>query len=789
MAYLAHIKCDDKGNVIEQTVKEHCINTAKYASESLETVGLKNTAYLIGLLHDAGKCKEEFQNYMIHNVGSRGSVNHTFAGLRMILEHFHNSEDNNFVNSEIIAYAIGSHHGLFDCVDYYGNSGFKHRMDKKDIHYNESKDNYLKEVADWNEIEKYYELASGELNSLYKKIEDFYIRNETEYYSDADEQVFYLSMLERMLVSSVIEGDRRDTAEFYDDGIKKKIVHKNIDWNNCLNNVESKLANLKSDSDINKARSEFSNLCKEFSFNKTGVYRLNLPTGSGKTLSSLRFALSHALNNNKKRIFFINPLLSILEQNAEVIKKFIGDTSIVLEHHSDSIDCSNNLNELNLKELAIENWDYPIVITTLVQFLYTLFSSKTSSIRRFNALIDAVIVIDEVQTVPNNMLSLFNLTVNFLSKMCNTTFVLCSATQPCLESVEHSLIYDEPIDIVPYDEKMWKLFDRTKIVDNGSLTMDEIIFLSKEIYDDSNNLLIICNKRKEASKIFEELNETYENVYHISASMCTKHRKDILNEVKEKLYLGSKIICISTQVIEAGVDISFDRVIRFVAGMDSIVQAAGRCNRNGEKEYGVVHIVECCDENLSKLKEIQDGKDTTIKLLNCYENSKEDFDYNLMSDASINWYYKKLFDLQRKQVGYHDFYVKEYGSTIYKMLTGNTDFVGNNNYEHYLCSAMKTAGENFNVFDTDTYGVVVEYDDYSKNMIEELKNNEENIDLVYLKDWLKRMRPYTVSVYSYQKDRLSEAIYDIDGISILNSSYYDNNIGINFDKDSDFLEV
>ena len=792
MAYLAHIKYDDNGNVIEQTLKDHCVQTAKYTGKCLENIGLQNTGYLIGLLHDAGKCKDEFQNYMINNVGARGSVNHTFAGVKMILEHFHNSIDNNNVNSEMIAYAIGSHHGLFDCVDYDGKSGFAYRVDKKEIFYEESKNNFLKEICDWREIERYFKLSSDELNLLYEKIEALYYKNKKQKTENSDqfELLFYLSLLQRMLVSSVIEGDRRDPAEFFGEEYKNIDLLNNINWQECLLNVETELSKFdSSNSEINIARAKFSDLCKQFSFNKTGVYRLNLPTGSGKTLSSLRFALSHLINNDKKRIFFINPLLSILEQNAEIIKKFVGSTSIVLEHHSDSMDLDNDANELNIKELAIENWDYPIIITTLVQFLNTLFSGKTTSIRRFNSLIDSVIVIDEVQTVPNNMLSLFNLAVNFLSKICNATFVLCSATQPCLENVQHSLIYDNPIDIVPYDKELWEIFDRTIIKDDGSLTMNEIIALSKNIYDESENLLIICNKRQEARRIFSELDAEYDCVYHLSASMCMKHRKDILYEVKDKLKRGIKIVCVSTQVIEAGVDISFDTVIRFTAGMDSVVQAAGRCNRNREKTCGEVHIVECCDEKLSMLKEIQYGKDITIKLLNYYENNCELLKNNLMSDKSIEWYYSKLFETQNSMIGYHDYFIKHYNSSVYKMLSGNIDFKTNCNYEYYLSNAMKTAGDNFTVFDNETHSLVVEYNEESKAMIDELKNNENILDPVYLKKWMKKIKPYTVSIYSYQKDKLSEAIYDVCGISILNLNYYDKNIGINFEKDNNFLEV
>ena len=790
MTYLAHIKEDGKGGVIEQTVKEHCVNVANYTSNCLDGVGLNNTGYLIGLLHDAGKCKEEFQQYIINNVGVRGSVNHTFAGTRMILDLFHNQIENNDVNSEMIAYAIGAHHGFFDCVDCKGRSGFEHRVKKSDIFFEESRDNFLSSVCGSQEINKYFELSSCELNSIYDKIQILFDNNNSnKNYPDESELNFYLSLLQRLLTSSVIEGDRRDTAEFYNDDIKIKRKNINIEWDKYLSNVEDKISNFNSNgNEINKARALFSDKCKEFSFNKTGVYRLNLPTGAGKTLSSLRFALSHLLENNKKRILFINPLLSILEQNALVIKEFLGDPTIVLEHHSDSLDINNEHNELNMKELAVENWDYPVIITTLVQLLNTIFSGKTSSIRRFNALVDSIVIIDEVQTVPNNMLGIFNLAINFLSNICNTTFVLCSATQPCLENTKHSLLYTNPIDIVPYKKEIWEIFERTSLKDEGRLTMDEIIKLSKEVYQNSDNLLIVCNKRSEANLIFREISLEFDNCYHLSASMCTKHRRDVLKKVKNELKNGVKVVCVSTQVIEAGVDISFDRVIRFVAGMDSIVQSAGRCNRNKEKKLGFVHIVNCCDENLMNLREIQYGKDTTTKLLYRFSNDKKSFDNDLMSDKSIKWYYRELFYSQNEIKGYHDYYIKKYETSIYEMLSENLRFTSSTDSDYYLQSALKTAGEEFTVFDKETHNVVVDYDGESERLIKDLIE-EENVDILYLQKWLKKIKPYLISMYDYQLDKLSDVIYQVEGIKILNKDYYDKQMGVVFDKNTCFLEI
>ena len=189
---------------------------------------------------------------------------------------------------------------------------------------------------------------------------------------------------------------------------------------------------------IQSARRIISQQCRQAADSTVGIYRLNVPTGAGKTLSALRFALAHSKAHGKSRIIFTSPLLSILEQNASVIREYVGDDGMILEHHSNVIQPEEDSEELDKAELLMETWDSsPIIITTLVQLLNTMFSGKTSCIRRFHALCDCTIIIDEMQTVPSNLLTLFHLTISFLAKACNTTIVLCSATQPCAEAANH----------------------------------------------------------------------------------------------------------------------------------------------------------------------------------------------------------------------------------------------------------------------------------------------------------------------------------------------------------------
>ena len=786
--YIAHSQTLANGEIQEQTVAEHCRNTAKFAEKCLESANLSQAGYLAGLLHDAGKCKEEFQVY-IKDGGKRGSVNHTFAGCRMILEHFHGetSERLEDVTAELLAYAAAAHHGLFDCVDLEGNSGFLHRMQKEKIQYQESCRNFLTCCADWEEIEERFKQANGELSALFEKVMAISLKNKDE---TGKEFSFYIGLLARLLSSAVIEGDRRDTAAFMN-RIVEPLEPRNwkMFWEKYLRRVEDKLASFPQNTPLQLARTEISHRCRCFAEKPGGVYRLHVPTGGGKTLSSLRYALAHAAKWGKKRILFVTPLLAILEQNAKVIREYMDDDSIVLEHHSNVIQTAETGESLDMRELAVDSWHVPMILTTMVQLLNTLFSGKTTSVRRFQALCDAVVVIDEVQTIPNHMLTLFNLAVNFLSEVCHTTFLLCSATQPCLEQANHPLV-KSPVDVVPFDAKLWEPFERTFIKDAGSMRLEEIPDLVLKVLSGSANILVICNKKNEAEFLYQALSETIAKCFHLSASMCMAHRKKTLEEIYQALRNPEeKVVCVATQVIEAGVDISFQRVIRFSAGMDSIVQAAGRCNRNGEeKTPAPVYIVQCLDENLGKLQEIQRAKTVTTALLEEFQKKPERFHNDLSSDASILWYYRKLYSNMEERL--QDYMVCKGRNTLFSLLSGNTrhytaecDFYG----KYALAQSFQTAGGLFHVFDEDTIDVVAPYGE-GEAFISELAA-QSSISIPWLKDWSQQARPYTIPLYAYQKQLFSHALRNINGVWVLLPEAYDPQIGLSLKGKPEFLEV
>jgi len=781
---IAHIAND--GRI--QAVSEHLQNTAKIAASCLQDCRLENAAFLSGLLHDFGKFSPRFQKYILqNNPALRGSVIHTFQGCQYVLKKYHESDDRYAqLSAEIIAYAIGAHHGLFDCVGSKREIGLKYRKDKTEIDYDESVSSFHDEVITSEKIKECFSRAKEEIQVKCEKLLSLF-------HEDSD-CTFSIGLLTRLILSSVIEGDRRDTAEFMN---KTVFVNWPQDmrpiWKERREYLEEKLLYLPSDSAIAKARREISDICSSSAELPCGIYRLNVPTGGGKTLSSLRYALAHAQKYNKKRIIFTSPLLSILEQNAAVIRSFIGDDSLILEHHSnivrevredreDSTQDKLDEHELDERELFIQTWDAPVIITTMVQLLNTIFDGKTSSIRRFQALCNSVIVIDEVQTVPAKMLTLFNLAIQFLSHICGATIVLCSATQPCLEKVQHP-IGDSIPDLVPYDESLWRVFQRTKIVPSDTVREEDLLPVILKRMESTQSLLVICNKKGEASRLAQALKDCDWNVFHLSASMCIQHRRDTVDALKRSLESGRKTLCVSTQVIEAGVDISFQSVIRLTAGMDSVVQAAGRCNRNGEAEQvQPVYLVNIADETLSELPEISRGKSSTVALLNAYEQSPDYFDNDLASKAAIQFYYEHYYAEMNQNA--QDFPLPNIKTSIFDLLSLNNKYADVNieNIENYfLYQAFKTAGKDFEVFDENSQEVIVPYGD-GRELIARLCSSRALEDAVYRSELLKRARAFSVSIYQYQIDALQKdkAIYPVckDYALALSEACYDPVLGL-----------
>ena len=763
MVFPAHITQIDGDKKI-QTVKQHCFKTAGYAKESLESLGLGHTAYLAGMLHDFGKAVLKYKQYVeaIYDGKKvkRGSVNHTFASVIYLFQKYGDDKnEKKRITCEIISYAAGSHHGLFDALGPDGESGFSYRVNKNknDICYDEACKNYFETCISEEEIEGLFQKATEEVSEFIERIKNCINPERREERADANENLFFLTgLMQRFVLSAVINGDRRDTAEFFAGKEIENIDADEFLWKRQLDFLE-KTACFTANTAVNKARAYISDVCAGFVADNGGVYKITVPTGAGKTISMLRFALVQAKRHKKKRIIFIIPLLSILDQNSEVIRKYIESKEIIFEHHSNVVKTEEDGEELDRYELLSETWDSPIVISTMVQFLNSLFSSKTSSVRRMQSLSESVIVIDEAQSVPKKLTYMFNMAMNFLAYCANATIVLSSATQPAFDSVKKKIKFSENADIVPYNRELWNVFERTQIICHNAEyeNEEELAVYAAEVSKKENSLLVICNTKRNAAKLYDIIRGiTSAEVFHLSTAMCMAHRTAVLHEVFEMLNSEKRVICVSTQLVEAGVDFSFKRVIRMEAGLDNAAQAAGRCNRHGEStKKGTVEIVKLKNENISMLREIEISQDCFRRFLADFEEGREAYE-NILSPQSVNRYFELLFCELKSLLAYPQ-KVDITDTSIFNMLAQNNDF-GSKNKNYCINQAFKTAGMYFKVFDEDTYDVIVPYDDISRNLLSEISGCD-SFDFNKLKKLVEKAKPYTVHMYGYQKENLESS--------------------------------
>ena len=785
--YIAHIRED--GTV--QTCREHCRNTASTAAFLLNDVGLSNTGYLAGLLHDMGKFTDEFLCY-ISTVSAGGDyagpkVIHTFSGVSYLIKKFHKDDVYQKMTAEVIALAVGSHHGLFDIYkEAEASNAFLYRIEKQPDYDNRAIKNFFAECASEKEVEELFIKSVGEIRTLYDSFANSLKNGEKQ--KSQKSIYFYLALLSRLILSAVVEGDRRDTASFMLG--KDYSFSKSPEWNNELDRFNAYVSRFSSDTSIQKARQQFSDACCDFAVENAAIYRLDLPTGGGKTLSSLRYALNHCKIHGKKRIFYVAPLLTILEQNAEVIKSAVGEEAVLL-HYSNVMDDVEGEDELDQRELLQESWESRIIITTLVQMLQTMFNGKMSSVRRFNSLVNSVIIFDEIQSLPMKVYSMFNLAVNFLSKFCGATVILCSATLPSFENAVYRMdISGKTMISNSLLNETKKIFKRTQIREwSEDVTLSQIPGIVLTQSENSGSILVVCNTKKEASYLFNELrSETDLKLFHLSAGMCPRHRKDMLAELVEALRNDEKLICISTQVIEAGIDISFSSVFRFAAGIDSVVQSAGRCNRNGtDITPHDVFILKVTDESLKGLNEIQRSKDAIFNLLSQFNAAPDDFDDDLSSFSSIDYYYRTLFAGLNAEAQDYPNPEESRGPTLLSYLSYNPQLdrdgvTKRGRKEFYYCQSFDTAGSLFSVFDNSQKTVIVPYNDEAKDIIAELQSDSIRGDLALQDKLIKKAKDYSVSIFSFSFDTLAKsgAILEIEelGVSCLKEEYYDDFTGV-----------
>lgn len=758
--YLAHY--DGNGNL--QSLKNHINGVTKLAVREGGKLGIGHMMQIIALSHDMGKFSEAFQKYIKASAEEEihSKVNHSSAGAEIWMGRYGRNVREECLKAflELICYAISAHHGVYDMVS----------LEEKDIFAERLR------AIDTEELQMVFERWCKELDitclqmdeslgTACREYQDVFLRQFlTDSEKNRSDYLFYMGCFERLLLSIQIDADWSDTAEAMDSGEKEMIPAAEDVFAQAWENYGKYMQNLQQKAEtkaatekeqkINGMRSRIQRECLDFTKYNAGIYCLPIPTGAGKTLTSLGYALKFAKERLGKedqveRIFYISPYISITEQNAEVIKEAVGNPEWVLEHHSNVVNSDDR--ERNIET----SWEERLICTTMVQFLNTLFSDRKKCIRRFHKLKKSIVILDEIQSLPVKTIHTFNLMMNFLNRICQTNLILCTATQPMLDApcVKRKIWYSRPRNMIGDLDLKFAEFERVQIegnLSNSKETTDSLAELVAREFLDVRSVLVIFNKKRSVAEFFDKMKEylTEVEIFYLTTNLCAEHRRSIIGQIKELLNRRDrKVLVVSTNLIEAGVDLSVECVYRSLAGIDSIAQAAGRCNRNGELERGRVKIFEMSgDEPGRNMEELLRAQQKTREIW--YRHARSGTGHSIIFPDWIQQYYDVFYEAMK---GKMDFPLTGecQSETIFGLLSSGFSEI---KAAHVLKQAFRTAGEQYQVIADTGVTVLVPYQD-GEGLIGEL---EQSTERGKIRSCLKKLQRYTVSVYHYKKEELLE---------------------------------
>lgn len=773
---IAHISDDGSGR--EESVAEHTEKTAYLCREKGKRCGISQIMSLCGIFHDMGKNKQRFDDYIHGDEWERkklrGKIGHASTGAKYIYDRNHESLGKEKVFTELVTYAVAAHHGLFDCVNEERTDLFSKRLSEVED-YEEACRNAERDYLLQYEPEKVFEKAEEEFDLIWDKMKKVVeiikslikkeIRNKKEVLPAC--RSFLFASLQRLFLSVLIDADWEATADFMDgvDTLSKRIdmEHKKI-FAKAGENFEAYMKEKRcsvrfsdltdKEKEIIEARDQLQEECREFAKHPAGIYCLPIPTGGGKTLSSLAYALEYCRQHPEtERIIYVSPYISITEQNAKVFREAIGQEEWILEHHSSVIkDTANEDRDYQQEDYRKNrfaqqdiNWEEPFICTTFVQFMNTLFSDQSRSIRRMHRLVNSVIIIDEVQSMPVKCVHTFNQMMNFLNAVCNADIILCTATQPALGDAVYPVCYSEPKYMIKDAAAWFARFERVKIhipEPGKKYIFDSLGDEIKCQLDSCRSILVILNTKSAVGKLYDILKELPVHVEYLTTNLCAEHRSDKIERVKKKLREGQeKVVVVSTNLIEAGVDISFECVYRSMTGLDSLVQSAGRCNRNGELKYGVLKLIWLEGENTGNMEELLRNIGVTDQIL--YDYRKNGSDGSLLTPAWMHQYFKKLYlDSEDKM----NFPIRQMDTSIMELLSKGFPGTEKTNLKNFMNQAYRTAGREYRVIDDHSFGVIVPYKEGS-DILEDIRQSS---DLSEIKDYLRKAQRYTVNVRENQ---------------------------------------
>lgn len=705
MNYIAH-KRGESDNA-EQLLLEHLKNVSELSEKFAKCLNLSDYAEIIGMLHDIGKYSNRFQERI--NGNEKIKVDHSTCG----------SQEAFKMKLLMAAFCIAGHHGGIPDIGHRGDIDTDSTLTGR---LNRNTENY----SAWhNEVE----------SSKFKPISEPFTNDRIPY-----------TFILRFLFSCLVDADYLDTENFMSNGAVSRDSGDELPFLlSLLNNHIEKWQN--PSGKLNILRTQMLNECIEVGQKSSDkLFTLTVPTGGGKTISSMAFALNYAAKRRKKRIIYVIPYTSIIEQNAEVFRKIFGMKNI-LENHS-NVDLNNLDDETKIQMmLAAENWDSPIIVTTAVQFFESMFSNKPSKCRKIHNIADSVVIFDEAQMLPLDYLLPCATAIRQLAENYNSAVVLCTATQPNFQSILNLTGKKNELQLTEICKSAQNLTDDFRRVNfkyEDKLEDDEIALELKQC----KQVLCIVNKKAHAQKIYSMIGESDEN-FHLSTYMYPAHRQRVLEKIRKRLDENKPCRVVSTSLIEAGVDIDFPTVYRAISGIDSILQAGGRCNRENKRNSSecIVHIFNT-DEVLSYQ---QTNTDAAMEVIKKYGDK-------IYLPEAIKMYFDNLYyyrDIDKT----HKVFDKK---GIINSLT-NLEF--------------ESVAQKFKLIENDTKSLYICTEE-NKKEIDDLRHGN------YSKELFRNLQKYVVNLYERDFKKLDEACcieyIDSNFYILSDSNYYSDKTGITF---------
>lgn len=676
-----------------QLLSNHLEKVGKIAADNARYFKASALAENAGLLHDLGKYTIEFQKRL--EGGKR--VDHATAGAQVAVDNWGHF-------GKILAYVIAGHHaGLANGIDAGENRS--------------TLDDRLKKTI-------------PKIDNIWKKEIAF---PDQLIFPPFKPTGFQTAFLIRMLFSCLVDADRLDTEKFYlelegkqqERGNQVPLKSLQRVLNSHLEDLSNK-ATSRSPGEVNNLRSEVLDHSRKQALLPTGLFSLTVPTGGGKTLTSMAFALDHAIEHELRRVIYVIPFTSIIEQNAKVFRdvfKELGD-DIVLEHHSafDDEKFKGREETKDKLKLAMENWDSPIVVTTAVQFFESLFADRTSKCRKLHNITGSIIILDEAQMLPLKLLRPTMAAIDELAKNYQCSVVLCTATQPALlDSDEFYNGFKNVREIAPNPKELYTRLDRVTVQHIDIQTDEQLA----EKINNNDQILVIVNNRRHAHALYELIGAD-ESHYHLTTLMCAKHRKKVLENIRNKLKTGKPCKVISTSLIEAGVDVDFPMVMRAETGLDSVAQAAGRCNREGLNSKEESKVLIFTSPEWKAPPELDQFAASMRHVLRNHEG-------DLLAPEAIKAYFRDVY--------WH----KDDELDAKKLLKMHRD------HQAKLTFPFQTIASEYRIIESYMHPIIIPYDDEAVALIKKLKYSE------FVGSIARELQPYLVQVPSQAFETLKYA--------------------------------